>query len=90
MVHVARPGAGGSRPARLGISIRRAAVRSSVVRNRWKRWLREAFRRHPDLAASGGDIVVSVTQPPAGRRFADVEAAFIHLWQQCGQPSSTS
>jgi ribonuclease P protein component len=45
--------------SRFGIALTRRLVRSSVHRNRVKRVLREAFRRHP-AKRSGLEIVVSL------------------------------
>lgn len=74
-----QPEARAGRPARLGITIRRAAVGTNVRRVRWKRWIREAFRRHPAAALPGWDVVVSVPQPPATWGYRDVEAALLAL-----------
>lgn len=64
-------------PARLGITIRRVAVRTNVRRNQLKRWLREAFRRHPEAAVPGWDVVVSVSQAPPSWRAQDLEAILV-------------
>ncbi len=63
--------------SRLGVALTRRLMRSSVGRNRMKRALREAFRRHPAKAA-GLDLVVMFRAPflPAEERavVAEVKA----------------
>jgi len=63
------------RAVRLGLSVRRAVVPSSVRRNQWKRWIREAFRRHGSALPPGCDVVVSVVADTPGRRACEVERA---------------
>jgi ribonuclease P protein component len=54
-VYAGKPGT-----SRFGIALTRRLVPSSVHRNRVKRALREAFRRHP-VKRSGLDLVVSLS-----------------------------
>lgn len=76
------------RPPRLGLSVRKVVVGSSVRRNQWKRWLREAFRRHASLLPAGTDVVITVTENRAGARYHDLERWLISAWTQC-KPSSS-
>jgi ribonuclease P protein component len=52
--------------ARLGLSVSRK-VGKAVVRNRWKRLIREAFRTSPDRLPLGLDLVVipRADEPPS-------------------------
>jgi ribonuclease P protein component len=58
--------------ARLGLSVSRR-VGCAVVRNRFKRLLREAFRMHVQGAAAGLDLVV-VVRPHTERPLAEYAA----------------
>lgn len=75
------------RPARLGLSVRRVVVPSSVRRNQWKRWVREAFRRHGAALPPGCDVVVSVVADVPGRHFHDVEQVLAAAFAMGDQPS---
>jgi ribonuclease P protein component len=56
-VLVVRASGNGRRPTRLGVSIPRKAG-TAVVRNRWKRLVREAFRLEQGRLPTGLDLVV--------------------------------
>lgn len=50
-------------------------IGKAVVRNRVKRQLREAVRRHLDEAPAGWDMVLIARAPIVEARFADIENA---------------
>jgi ribonuclease P protein component len=64
--------------SRLAISVpRRVCI--AVLRNRWKRLLRESFRRNKAAIGPGLDIVAVPTRPPEGLKRQQVEAVMVQL-----------
>lgn len=63
--------------ARLGLSVSRK-VGNAVVRNRWKRLIREAFRLTQDRLPSGIDLVIipRAAEPPT---LAEVQTSLVRL-----------
>lgn len=51
--------------SRIGITIPKKTG-PAVVRNRWKRWIREAFRTHRDQIPAGLDIIVRPKRDAVG------------------------
>ena len=67
--------------SRLGLSISRK-VGEPVVRNRWKRGIREAFRLHRHLLRAPFDLVVSVSWEAGPEEVDRVESAFLGLVEE--------
>ena len=59
--------------SRLGLTVSRKAG-NAVRRNRWKRRLREVFRRNKPALPIGYDFVVIVRSSTKGREHPDLEA----------------
>lgn len=66
----------GGRTARLGITVSRK-VGKAVVRNRVKRWLREAFRRNLARLPGGVDLVFVARPEAPAQAYAAVEAELL-------------
>ncbi len=60
-------------PPRLGVTVTRK-VGNAVTRNRIKRWVREAFRRHRTGLAAGLDMVWVAKRSAAQTAYAEVLA----------------
>ena len=69
--------------ARLGLTVPRA-VGKSVVRNRIKRRLREAFRLHRAEIAPRWDIVLNPRRAAFTASSEDIERAFRKVIEKCG------
>lgn len=65
-------------PARVGITVTRK-VGGAVVRNRAKRLLREAARKHWELFPAGLEVVLHARRAIVGRSGAEVEAELVRL-----------
>ena len=70
--------------ARLGLTVPRA-IGGSVVRNRIKRRLREAFRLHRAELSPQWDIVINPRRTALAAPFADLEQALKKVIQQCNE-----
>ncbi|GIW96330.1 MAG: hypothetical protein KatS3mg110_4371 [Pirellulaceae bacterium] len=66
--------------SRLGVVVPRQ-VGSAVVRNRWKRWIREAFRRQQMRIPAGLDLVVRPRKGAAGN-YHRIASSLVSLTRQ--------
>lgn len=82
----ARP-RGDTAPARLGVSASRA-VGGAVVRNRAKRWLREAFRLHQHEVPAGYDLVISARAALRRAEFGALENRLLNIFRKLAGPPS--
>jgi ribonuclease P protein component len=78
---LARTGAERS-SARLGLTVPRA-IGGAVVRNRIKRRLREAFRRHRAQIGPQWDIVLNPRRAALTAPFPEIERALLRLIEKC-------
>ncbi len=75
--------------SRLGLAVSRR-VGGAVVRNRWKRAIREAFRLHRHRLARPYDLVVSVAWEAEGGEVRRVPEAFLELVERLNADHGSS
>jgi ribonuclease P protein component len=63
---------------RKGISVSKK-VGNSVVRHRLTRLIRESIRINQERVLEGYDIVIIARASAKGRKYSDIESAFLHL-----------
>jgi ribonuclease P protein component len=68
---------------RLGL-VTSGKIGNAVVRNRARRLLREAFRRHQHDLSQPVDLVLVARNSIAGKEFADVEKDFLTILRKAG------
>jgi|SRR6185312_11189735 len=68
---------------RLGL-VTSGKIGNAVVRNRARRLLREAFRRHQHDLAQPVDLVLVARNSIAGKDFANVEKDFLTILRKAG------
>jgi len=78
---VRNPTTGELPPPRLGVTVTRK-VGNAVTRNRIKRWVREAFRRHRVDLRSGLDMVWVAKRTAAQTVFSEVDS---DMQRVCGR-----
>ncbi len=71
--YLQRPGAAGSR---LGLAIGKKTG-NAVLRNRWKRAVREAFRKHRRRLPAPCDMIISISWKAGKEDITRVETAFL-------------
>jgi ribonuclease P protein component len=79
----------GEQPSRVGMAVSRA-FGGAVERNRLKRRLREAVRRHREDLGPGWDIVFHPRAEAKAANFADLEAAVQNFFTACSLKRSES
>jgi ribonuclease P protein component len=80
---LARTASGEDTGVRLGLTVPRA-VGKAVARNRIKRRLREAFRRHRAEFGPQWDIVLNPRRAALNAPFTELEQALLRVIQKCG------
>lgn len=71
--------------SRLAVSVPRRLCHA-VLRNRWKRLLRESFRRNKEQIGPGLDIVAVPARPPEDLKRPQVEFVMIDLIRRHRRP----
>lgn len=72
---------------RLGVTTSRKLSKSSVVRNRCRRLLREVFRRHRAALPAGWDVVINAKFQLTTAGYALIEQEFIRLMTKLAKSS---
>ncbi len=72
----------GLKVKRFGGTVRREAAPAAVLRNRWKRWLRESFRENQEKFPSSMDLLATIRRVPPHPSFGFLERSLIELAQR--------
>jgi ribonuclease P protein component len=73
---------------RVGLTVGKV-LGKATERNRIKRRMREALRRHVDLLPSGCDLIFHPRRIVLTMEFAQLEAEIVRILQQAGEQAST-
>jgi len=71
----------GTESTRVGLTVSRK-VGNAVIRNRVKRWLREAIRQQSALVPQGFDAVVIAHPQAAGSSLQELQQDLIRGWKK--------
>lgn len=80
MYALPQPAGPTGRVSRLGVTVNRKVGRA-VLRNRVKRWVRESYRRMPDVKLRGTDFVVIAKPSAATSSYRSIREELARLFR---------
>jgi ribonuclease P protein component len=68
--------------SRLGITVSRRVAKQAAVRNRIKRWIREAFRQRETTPERPLELVIIARARAAGTTYAAIQEQLMTFWRR--------